>query len=68
MKNPITRLVFLLIALAYLYAVYKELNPETIEITAYTLAGCFAMLVLRAETLGEIFKNITAALKEKWSK
>lgn len=68
MKNPYTRVVFFIFAVVYAMTVFKDIDIDKLTVTAYVAVTTFGMLVLRAETLGDVFKNLSEALKSKWSK
>lgn len=66
--NPITKMMFIMIAIVYSVSVFYVKDVEYLEITAYVFIVTFISLVLRAETLGSIGKTIAEAFKSKWSK
>lgn len=69
MKNPITRIIYLLFSISLMYAFFKQsVSFEKFELMVYLVGSITFALVIRAETLGEVFVNISEALKEKWRK
>lgn len=69
MKNPITRVIYLAFSIALIYGFFEtKVSLQKFELMVYLVGSITIMLVLRAETLGKIFTNISEGLKEKWKK
>jgi len=69
MKNPITRIVYLFFCITLIYGfVSPEVSYKKFELMIYLIGGITVVLVLRAETLGNVFINISEGIKEKWKK
>jgi len=65
--NPLTKMAFICITFAYIVSIFYA-ETAIIEVTAYVFIFTFFALVLRAETLGSIAKDLAEALKTKWNK
>ena len=65
--NPLTKTAFICITFGYLISIFYS-DVAIVEVTAYVFIFTFFALVLRAETLGVIAKDLAEALKEKWNK
>lgn len=67
MKNPITRTVYLAFSIALIYAFFeKDVPYNKFELMVYLVGSITFALVIRAETLGTIFVNISEGIKNKW--
>lgn len=69
MKNPITRLVYLAFSVALIYAFFDtKVSEEKFTLMVYLVGAITFGLIVRAESIGTIFINISEGLKEKWKK
>lgn len=69
MTNPITKIAFLIIVVAVATAFFKSnVSFEKFEVMVQAMMFMFFAMIVRAETLGTVFVNLSDAIKQKWSK